>query len=426
MILNSPYISGSLTVTGNITSQGGITISGSITSASYATTSSFATTASYANTSTSASYALTASFATNFTASNILASNTITAQTLVVQTVTSSIVYSSGSNIFGNQLTNVQQMTGSVKITGSLSLNNIAIPTSASLASTYLPLAGGTLTGALSGTSATFSGVLTFANGVINNIGSDRFFLGSGGYNYLYCRSTGLQILNQADTTALVTILNSGSVGIGTSTPTSSLNVVKSDNATAAIGSFAANNLSQQTDIWYGGIRMGGTSANVDLNLSSKGTGVVNITGAATFASSVTANSIVSSTTITSTGAISSGGGTISSYSGTPANVSNGGNTTFVYQQASGEFAAGFMYSIIGLYAPSGTNILGVGQGYAYFFADGSTNGTSATAQIASGWSVAASATNAGAFTITFTNNSGATMTSVNYRIIKVNRIGAG
>jgi len=163
MILNSPYISGSLTVTGNITSQGGITISGSITSASFATTSSFATTASYANTSTSASYALTASFATNatnFTASNILASNTITAQTLVVQTVTSSVIYSSGSNIFGNQLTNVQQMTGSVNITGSLSLNNIAIPTSASLASTYLPLAGGTLTGALSGTSATFSSTL--------------------------------------------------------------------------------------------------------------------------------------------------------------------------------------------------------------------------------------------------------------------------
>jgi len=123
MILNSPYISGSLTVTGNITSQGGITISGSITSASYATTSSFATTASYANTSTSASYALTASFATNatnFTASNILASNTITAQTLVVQTVTSSIVYSSGSNIFGNSQSNIQQMTGSLRVTGSI------------------------------------------------------------------------------------------------------------------------------------------------------------------------------------------------------------------------------------------------------------------------------------------------------------------
>jgi hypothetical protein len=81
------------------------------------------------------------------------------------------------------------------------------------------------LGGALSGTSATFSGVLTFANGVTNNIGSDKFFLGSGGYNYLYCRSTGLQILNQADTAALVTILNGGNVGIGTSSPNEALTI---------------------------------------------------------------------------------------------------------------------------------------------------------------------------------------------------------
>jgi len=46
-------------------------------------------------------------------------SSTITAQTLVVQTVTSSIVYSSGSNVFGNQLANTQTFTGSVNITGS-------------------------------------------------------------------------------------------------------------------------------------------------------------------------------------------------------------------------------------------------------------------------------------------------------------------
>ena len=95
---------------------------------------------------------------------SLTATSTLTAQTLVVQTVTSSIVYSSGSNIFGNSLTNTQQMTGSLRVTGSLSLNNIAIPTSASLASTYLPLAGGTLTGALSGTSATFSSDLSVIN----------------------------------------------------------------------------------------------------------------------------------------------------------------------------------------------------------------------------------------------------------------------
>jgi hypothetical protein len=75
----------------------------------------------------------------------------VVAQTLNVQQVTSSIVYSSGSNIFGNTLGNTQQFTGSVSVTGSLTVNGV----------NYLPLTGGTLTGALSGTSATFSGLVT-------------------------------------------------------------------------------------------------------------------------------------------------------------------------------------------------------------------------------------------------------------------------
>ena len=53
---------------------------------------------------------------------SLVVSSTITAQTLVVQTVTSSILYSSGSNLFGNQLANTQTFTGSVNITGSLAL----------------------------------------------------------------------------------------------------------------------------------------------------------------------------------------------------------------------------------------------------------------------------------------------------------------
>jgi hypothetical protein len=55
----------------------------------------------------------------SLTASNALITGTLTAQTLVVQTITSSIIYSSGSNIFGNRLTDTQQFTGSVLITGS-------------------------------------------------------------------------------------------------------------------------------------------------------------------------------------------------------------------------------------------------------------------------------------------------------------------
>jgi hypothetical protein len=107
------------------------------TSASYAFS---ATSASHADNSISSSYALTASYLENyippfpFTGSaaisgslvvngDITATGTITAQQLNVQIITSSVIYSSGSNIFGNDLANTQVLTGSVSITGSLAVN---------------------------------------------------------------------------------------------------------------------------------------------------------------------------------------------------------------------------------------------------------------------------------------------------------------
>jgi hypothetical protein len=55
----------------------------------------------------------------------------VVAQTLNVQQVTSSIVYSSGSNIFGNSLSNTQQFTGSLQVSGSSHylLGNVGIGT---------------------------------------------------------------------------------------------------------------------------------------------------------------------------------------------------------------------------------------------------------------------------------------------------------
>ena len=53
---------------------------------------------------------------------SLTVSGQVVAQTLNVQQVTSSIVYSSGSNIFGNSLANTQQFTGSVLVTGSLAV----------------------------------------------------------------------------------------------------------------------------------------------------------------------------------------------------------------------------------------------------------------------------------------------------------------
>jgi len=127
MILNSPYISGSSTITGNLTVLG--SISGSTNSAISASYALNATSASYALNSTatlSSSYAATSSYADTFTVAG-----TLTAQKLVVQTITSSIVYSSGSNVFGNSVSNTQSMTGSVGISGSLSVNGVLTGTSA-------------------------------------------------------------------------------------------------------------------------------------------------------------------------------------------------------------------------------------------------------------------------------------------------------
>ena len=76
---------------------------------------------------TSASFTGSLDVSGNITASNALFTGTITAQRLVVQTISSSIIYSSGSNIFGDDTSDQQTFTGSVNISGSLNLTGSAV-----------------------------------------------------------------------------------------------------------------------------------------------------------------------------------------------------------------------------------------------------------------------------------------------------------
>jgi hypothetical protein len=70
----------------------------------------------------------------------------------------------------------------------------------------------------ISGTSATFSAGVTFAGGVYNFIGANRFFAAaSGSINYLYTGSTNLTIVNQADTATLFTLANTGAATFSSS-----------------------------------------------------------------------------------------------------------------------------------------------------------------------------------------------------------------
>jgi len=57
---------------------------------------------------------------------NLTVTDTITAQKLVVQTITSSIIYSSGSNIFGDTIDDTQTLIGSVVMSGSMGLTGNA------------------------------------------------------------------------------------------------------------------------------------------------------------------------------------------------------------------------------------------------------------------------------------------------------------
>ena len=149
MILNSPYITGSITVTGNANIQGQLTVTGSLSgtaaTASFALTLGgtgsvgFATTGAFTAASGSASsrltqieqvYATTGSNsfrATQSITGSLTVTGQIIAQTINVQQVTSSIVYSSGSNTFGCDLNSRQTFTGSFYQTGSVAIFNSCV-----------------------------------------------------------------------------------------------------------------------------------------------------------------------------------------------------------------------------------------------------------------------------------------------------------
>jgi hypothetical protein len=112
-------------------------------SASYALSASNAQTASFVLNAVSSSYATTASSADNFTVRG-----TLTAQTIVAQTITSSTEFITGSTKFGSIITNTHQFTGSVSISGSLSvfegvINNLtasnAVTASYALTASFVP-----------------------------------------------------------------------------------------------------------------------------------------------------------------------------------------------------------------------------------------------------------------------------------------------
>jgi hypothetical protein len=176
----------------------------------------------------------------------------VVAQTLNVQQVTSSIVFSSGSNIFGTNISNTQQFTGSMLITGSNITANVG---SACFSSNVCAPAfvGGTV----SGTSGTFTGKLSVsqastdfvgefintsatnpyglrvidASGAANNYPLFQVVNNAGTVEYFRVNSgTGLStfsgVVCSACTVCAPTAIFSGCVGIGITSPVATLDAV--------------------------------------------------------------------------------------------------------------------------------------------------------------------------------------------------------
>ena len=333
MILNSPYISGSLTVTGNTTIQGQLTVTGSLSgTASLASnalllqgtgSTGFATTASINEVSASqqsisasllqvsASYIALSGSYNVFSASNstiltsvsssqqqisasllnviatgattgsnsfranqsitgsLVVSSTITAQTLVVQTVTSSIVYSSGSNIFGSALGDRQTFTGSLNVTGSSHaiFGNVGINTTAPTVALQVYSTGSSS----SNVTAEFwngdygTGTKNFIRlrnaATIASTTSAYFGQGQDQKTYFYN--------NDFSRLGDIVITNTGKVGIGTASPIAQLHVktdVASANRPTTLATSATNSAAYITTICgsSAGIAFGQLGANTN------------------------------------------------------------------------------------------------------------------------------------------------------------------
>jgi hypothetical protein len=230
--------------------------------------------------------------------------------------------YISGQLQFGADsfLTNLTQTITLPSTTGTLALT--------SQLSAYLPLAGGTLTGALSGTSATFSGNVGIGGSptqklevvgnvlVKNTLTNASFYLAQEADNsstlYQYNNGTLKNVLSSNGNS----YITGGSVGIGTSTPLKILHIAQGGNVNGILWTddSAGNYRNEINNSYAGG---GAASSNLMTFKVSNGTTtgqatVMTLTGAGNVGIGTTApTNVASSWTTLEVSAKSSGGGGI-------------------------------------------------------------------------------------------------------------------
>jgi hypothetical protein len=278
MIIDSPIISGSSVASGSLNQFGNVTITGSVN-----VSGSFTST------------------------------GTLTAQTLVVQTITSSVVYSSGSNIFGNDLANTQVLTGSVSITGSLAVNgsNVVLSNQTSSMSASYALNATSASYAANATTASYANTSTSAS-YSNNSTSASYANNATSASYSN-NSTSASYANNATTASYALVAAAGGFPYtGSAQITGSLGVTGSVDATSGFtgsllgtSSYAVYSLTSSYSLAGSGFPFSGsaviTGSLLVTNLSSSGVSYL-VADAAGFVTAQTASAAIKSTqAVTST-----------------------------------------------------------------------------------------------------------------------------
>ena len=332
MIIDSPIISGSLAASGSLNQFGNVTITGSVN-----VSGSFTST------------------------------GTLTAQTLVVQTITSSIIYSSGSNIFGNSLANTQVLTGSILTTGSLNANNVLYVTGSNVGiGTSSPTQSLEVKGADSSviqaifqskvsTNEGYNGGIQLGNAVASQ--NSQIYHSSAGDNTLtfasnYSSGTGNTFNFAPGGTTRVTFKQSGNVGIGTTSPNAKLDVNGNSIITGSLTVITGSAIEFQ--VTNTGIKIGNAITDThtvtgSLNISGSTTATSftgSLLGTASYASNALTASyalVATSASYAATASVSSTtfgiGATIQTYGSVASSVTGSNN---IFTQNTGSFTSAF------------------------------------------------------------------------------------